>query len=141
MNLLARTFRGIAAGIAVVVLTALSSVANAASPTIEILAFSHWPVQNALKPVREVLAKYEGKIKVVELDVDKPEGAARLKAVGLKGHIPVVIIVDGQFRHRRPDGTTIEFMNFPAAATASPMGLDGKWRAEDVEAVIKERLK
>lgn len=141
MKSLARTSRGIAAGIAFAMLTTLSSMATAASPTIEILAFSHWPVQDALKPVREVLAKYRDKIKVIDLDVDRPEGAARLKAIGLKGHIPVVIIVDGQFRHKRPDGTTIEFMNFPAAVTASPMGLDGKWRAEDVEAVIKQRLK
>lgn len=141
MRLLARTPRKIAAGIAFALLAAFSGVAHAAAPTIEILAFSHWPVQNALKPVYEVLAKYRDRIKVIDLDVDRPDGAARLKAIGLKGHIPVVIIVDGQFRHKRSDGTTIEFMNFPAAAASSPMGLDGKWRAEDVEAVIKERLK
>ena len=35
-----------------------SHAALAAQPVVEVLAMAHWPVQRALKPVRDFLAKY-----------------------------------------------------------------------------------
>ena len=64
----------------------------------------------------------------------------RLKSAGLKGHIPLVIFVDGKYRYQRANGTAVEFINFPAAA-GNPMGLNGTWSAADVEAVIQKQLK
>jgi hypothetical protein len=116
-----------------------ASHAIAAQPTVEVIAMGHWPVQNALKPVRDVLAKYAGKIRVVDLDAESADGEKRLKAVGLKGHIPIALLIDGNKSFKLPDGKTIEFVNFPAAA-GNPMGLNGAWTVADLEAALRAAL-
>jgi hypothetical protein len=114
--------------------------AGAAGPvTVEVLAMAHWPVQSALKPAREVLAKYDGRVRVVDMDIESPEGGKRAKSVGLKGHIPLVILINGSKSFKRADGKTIDFVNFPAAS-GSPMGLNGTWTVADLEAAIRAAI-
>jgi len=116
----------------------LSGRAGAAtSPaTIEVLAMGHWPVQDALKPVRAALAKFGERVRVVDVDIESPEGEKRAKAIGLKGHIPIVILINGSKSFKRPDGRTVEFVNFPAASS-NPMGLNGAWTVSDFEAAVQ----
>lgn len=118
----------------------IATTAHAAPLTVEIVSMAHYPVQNAVKPIRDMLGKYGTRIRVVELDVDAADGVKRLKSAGLKGHIPLVIFVDGKYRYQRANGSVVEFINFPAAA-GNPMGLNGTWSAADVEAVIQKQLK
>lgn len=132
--------RTVMAALAVGAVSLAAGTALAGPPTVEIVAMSHWPVQKALQPVRDLLAKYDGQIRVVEVDAEATDGEKRLKSVGLKGHIPIVVLIDGKNRFRRADGKEIEFVNFPAAA-GNPMGLNGTWTAVDVEAAIVERLR
>jgi hypothetical protein len=117
-----------------------SAVAGARQPTVEIIAMAHSPVQSALRPRREWLAKQDGKLRVVEIDAESGEGEQRLQSAGLKGHIPIVILIDGKYRYQRQDGSSTEFVNFPAAA-GNPTGFSGTWAAEDVEAVLLGRMK
>jgi len=114
--------------------------ALAAPPTVEIVAMAHPPVKMALAPLRQWLAAQGGKLKVVEIDVESPQGEKRLAAVGLDGHIPIVILIDGQYRQKRKDGAAMEFLNFPAIEGAPP-GVRGKWTTADVQAVLTERMK
>jgi hypothetical protein len=111
----------------------------AAQPTVEVLAMGHSPVQSALKPVRDLLAKYEGRIRVTETDIESADGVKRLKAVGLKGHIPIVLLIDGNKSFKRADGKTVEFVNFPVAA-GNPMNLNGTWSVADFEAALRASL-
>ena len=103
--------------------------------TVEIIAMAHPPVQSALKPLRDWLAQQGGRIRVVEIDAESAAGEQRVAAVGLKGHIPILVLIDGKYRYQRKDGTTTEFLNFPASE-GSPMGLNGTWTAADVETVL-----
>lgn len=109
-------------------------------PTIEILAMAHPPVKMALAPLRNWLAAQGGKLKVVEIDVESPAGEKRLKSVGLDGHVPIVILIDGQYRQKLKAGAVMEFVNFPAIEGAPP-GVRGKWTTADVQAVLAERMK
>ena len=113
--------------------------AAAAPPVIEVLAMAHWPVQRALKPVRDILGKYDGRVRVVETDIESTEGEKRAKSVGLRGHIPIVILIDGNKSFKRADGTSVEFVNFPTAA-GNPMGLNGAWTIADFEAALRAAL-
>jgi ABC-type glycerol-3-phosphate transport system substrate-binding protein len=113
--------------------------AAAAQPVVEVLAMTHWPVQNALKPVREFLAKYDGRIRVVDMDIEGADGVKRLKAVGLKGHIPIVLLIDGKKDFKRADGKTVDFVNFPVAA-GNPMNLNGTWSVADFESALRASL-
>ena len=119
---------------------AAGAVGAAAQPTVEIIAMAHPPVQSALKPLRDWLAQQGDKLRVVEIDAESAQGEQRLQSAGLKGHIPIVILIDGKYRYQRQDGSMTEFVNFPAAA-GNPTGFSGTWAAEDVEAVLSGRMK
>ena len=113
--------------------------AAAAQPVVEVLAMTHWPVQKALKPVRDLLAKYDGRVRVVDMDIEGADGVKRLKAVGLKGHIPIVLLIDGNKRFKRADSKTVDFVNFPVAAD-NPLNLNGTWSVADFEAALRASL-
>ena len=132
--------KNILAALAISVLGFATGHALAAPPTVEILAMPHPPVKMALAPLREWLAAQGTKLKLVETDVESPQGEKRLAAVGLGGHVPIVILIDGKYRQQRKDGTVLEFVNFPAIAGAPP-GVRGKWTAADVQAVLAEGMK
>ena len=74
-----------------------------------------------------------------ELDIESPEGVKRLKAVGLKGHVPILLLVNGSYRFKRADGTVVEFKDFPAAV-GNPLGLNGSWTIADFESAVKAAL-
>ncbi|MCX7165655.1 MAG: twin-arginine translocation signal domain-containing protein [Rhodocyclales bacterium] len=134
------TRRNFLAAMAASTLTLVAGSALAAPPTVEIVAMAHPPVKMALAPLRNWLAAQGGKLKVIEVDVESAAGEKRLAAVGLDGHIPILILIDGQYRQKRKDGTTMEFVNFPAIEGAPP-GVRGKWTTADVQAVLTERMK
>ena len=113
--------------------------AAAAQPVVEVLAMAHSPVQNALKPVRDLLAKYQGRVRVTEADIESPDGVKRLKAIGLKGHIPIVLLIDGNKSFKRADSKTVDFVNFPVAAD-NPLNLNGTWSVADFEAALRASL-
>ena len=113
--------------------------AAAAQPVIEVLAMAHSPVQNVLKPVRDLLAKYQGRVRVTEADIESPDGVKRLKAIGLKGHIPIVLLIDGNKSFTRADGKTVDFVNFPVAAD-NPLNMNGTWSVADFEAALRASL-
>jgi len=132
--------RNFLAALAASALTLAAGSALAAPPTVEIVAMAHPPVKMALAPLRNWLTAQGGKLKLVEVDVESPQGEKRLAAIGLDGHIPIVILIDGQYRQKRKDGVAMEFVNFPAIEGAPP-GVRGKWTTADVQAVLTERMK
>ncbi|MCX7149542.1 MAG: hypothetical protein NTY05_09060 [Rhodocyclales bacterium] len=132
--------RNFLATVAASALTLAAGSALAAPPTVEIVAMAHPPVKMALAPLRNWLAAQGGKLKLVEVDVESPQGEKRLAAIGLDGHIPIVILIDGQYRQKRKDGVAMEFVNFPAIDGAPP-GVRGKWTTAEVQAVLTERMK
>lgn len=110
----------------------------AAGPTVEIIAMAHPPVQDALKPLREWLALQGSKVRVIEIDAESTQGEKRLASIGLKGHVPIAILIDGNVKHQRKNGGALTFVNFPAVKE-SPAGIRGDWLTEDVQAVVSER--
>ena len=103
----------------------------AAQPVVEIIAFAHPPVQSALKPLRDWLASQGKLARVVELDMETAAGEKRAAAVGVTGHVPILILVDGKYAFTRKDGGSIEFKSFPAAPN-----MKGSWTIDDAKAVI-----
>jgi hypothetical protein len=117
-----------------------SGQALAATPVVEIVAMPHPPVKTALSPLREWLAAQGNKITVKEIDSESADGIKRMQAVGLSGHIPVLILIDGQYKIKRKDGSTVEFVNFPNQPNTPP-GARGNWTTDDVQASLAARIK
>ena len=135
-----KTRRHFVATMAAAVLSLAAGAAWAAKPTVEIIAMVHPPVQDALKPLRGWLASQSRRLRVVEIDAESARGEKRLEAVGLKGHIPIAILIDGKYRFPRKDGSQAALVNFPAVK-GSPPGIMGNWTTADVEAVLTGRMK
>lgn len=113
-----------------------TNAAFAGAPVqVEIIALSHWPVQNALEPVRALLQTYGNRIVVKEMDAEAQDGMARLADAGLQGHVPLLIVINNAYRYPRPDGSVIEFESFPSGE-ANPLGAPGSWSVDDVKYVL-----
>lgn len=112
----------------------------AAPPVVEIVAMPHPPVKAALSQLREWLAGQGKKITLKETDSESPDGIKRMQSVGLSGHIPVLILIDGQYRIKRKDGSFVEFVNFPNQPNTPP-GARGEWTAADMQAILAEKIK
>lgn len=123
--------RGIFQIAATTLLAASMSSAWAAKPVVEIVAFGHPPVQSALKPLRDWLATQGKKFSVVALDMETPAGEKRAAEVGITGHVPILILVNGKYAFVRKDGSSVELKSFPAGAASK-----GAWTIEDAKAVI-----
>jgi hypothetical protein len=108
--------------------------AFAAAPRIEIIAMAHPPVRMALQPLRAWLSQQN--ITVNEIDAESAAGVKRLAAVGLSGHIPVVILIDGQYQQRRADGSPVALIYFPNIPSAPAMAR-GEWAIKDVQALLR----
>lgn len=103
----------------------------AAQPVVEIIAFAHPPVQSALKSLRDWLATQGKHARVVEIDMETPAGEKRAAAVGVTGHVPILILVNGKYAFARKDGSAFELKSFPAAPN-----MKGSWTIDDAKAVI-----
>ena len=134
-----RKFVAALAASAALAVLAAPFAARAAPPIIEIIALPHWPVQNALKPVRDFLAALGDKVKVVEIDAESPPGEERLAALGLRGHIPILLVINGSDQFKRADGTAVLFKDFPAKAD-NPLGINGSWTVADFQTAVNAAL-
>lgn len=112
--------------------------AQAAAPVlVEVFAYAHPPVAEALKPVREMLARQGAAVRVVEIDLDQPDAEKRVAALGVKGHVAALILVSGQRSFKRADGSALEFVNFPAGS-AGPTAMRNTWTPAELQAVIAQ---
>ena len=134
-----RTFLAALAATTTAVLAGSPPIALAAPPTVEIIALPHWPVRNALKPVRSYLAALHGRVRIIELDAESPKGERRLSALGLKGHIPILLVINGNYQFKRADGSPVTLKDFPAK-TVDPTGVNGTWTVDDFKALVDARL-
>lgn len=115
-------------------LLATTGSARAAVVTLEIIAFAHPPVQSALKPLRDWLPSQGGAIKLIEIDMESPQAQQRLQTLGLKGHLPIVLVINGLVRHKRADGSVVEFVSFPVAAGTATA--TRAWSVDEAKAVL-----
>lgn len=114
--------------------------AQAAVVTLEIIAFAHPPVQNALKPLRDWLPSQGSQLKVIEIDMESTQARQRLQALSLKGHLPIVLVINGQFQHKRANGKAVEFVSFPVSAGAAGGEASKGWSVEDAKIVLAATL-
>jgi hypothetical protein len=117
------------------VLLSLAASVHAAPPTVEIVAMAHPPVIASLKPLRDWLARQGDKVSVVEIDAESPSGERKLSAAGLRGHIPILILIDGRHEFTRKDGVKVALVKFPAIKD-SPPGMRGNWLTKDVQDLL-----
>ena len=134
------TRRTLLASFATIALLQGASIALAQTPLeVNIVALGHWPVQKALEPVHALLETYGDKLTVRELDAEADDGVALIEASGKSGHVPLIILINGAYQFTRADGSAVEFFSFPSGE-ANPLGAEGSWSVDDLEAVLDAQL-
>ena len=103
--------------------------------TVDIIYLNHPPVIPVLDQVDTMLKSYGDKVKVTHYDFDTPEGAAFAQKMGITGHDPLAIFVNGS-QSFNLDGRTVTFNSFPQGA-GTGMVPDGAWTTDDLNAILK----
>jgi len=103
--------------------------------TVDIIYLNHPPVIAVLDQVDAVLQPYGDMIKIVRYDFDTTEGATFAEKMGITGHDPLAIFVNGS-QSFNLDGRTVIFNSFPQGA-GTGMVPDGAWTTDDLDAVLK----
>lgn len=103
--------------------------------TVDIIYLNHPPVLPVLDEVEAVVQPYGDKVKVTRYDFDTSEGAAFAKKMGITGHDPLAIFVNGS-QSFKLDNRTVTFNSFPQGA-GTGMVPDGAWTIDDLDAVLK----
>ena len=106
--------------------------------TVDIIYLNHPPVLPILQEIDAVLNPYGDKVKVTRYDFDTTEGAAFAQKVGITGHDPLAIFVNGS-QSFDLDGRTVTFNSFPQGGSTG-MVPDGAWTVADLDTVLKKIL-
>jgi hypothetical protein len=112
--------------------------ASSETATVDIVYLNHPPVLPVLQDVDAVLKTYGDKVKVTRYDFDTPDGAAFAQKMGIKGHDPIAIFVNGS-QSFDLDGHTVIFNSFPQGG-GTGMVPDGAWTVADLDTVLKKIL-
>ncbi|MEL7639686.1 MAG: hypothetical protein AAGU21_08590 [Solidesulfovibrio sp.] len=114
----------------------ITAPAHAASVKVEILFMNHGPMQPVIKQIKDVLRQFPDAVQVFWHDVETADGADFMKRMGIKGHIPLMIFVDGSTT-QEVGGKSINFTGFPNGA--GPFMFQGAWGMQDLEAVLQSK--
>jgi hypothetical protein len=97
---------------------------------IQVVGFiNHIPVKEMIADIDGVLNKYRKNIVFELIDEESENGQFFLEKKALKGHIPIVIFVDGEYQFR---------LNEHGVALLGHEGKD--WEVEDLEEIIQKKL-
>lgn len=129
------TLRRLAPALACLLMLCAGTV-RAAPVTVDILFMNHGPMQPVIGQIKDVLAKYPGSVLAVWHDVDTPDGLTFMKRMNIKGHIPLMIFINGSLE-QDVDGKRLSFTGFPSGA--GPYMFQGAWGMKDLDALLQSK--
>ena len=101
---------------------------------VEILFMNHGPMQPTIRNLKALFSRYTGKVQAFWFDFENRSGKDFMKRMGIQGHIPLLIYVNGANTYNFP-GRKVTFVGFPSGA--GPYQFQGKWTLEDLDKLLK----
>lgn len=105
---------------------------------VEVVYLNHPPVRPIIDEINKVLASYGDKVNVSRYDFDTPEGEAFAKKMGITGHTPLAIFIEGSETFDL-GGRKVKFESFPQGG-GTGMVPDGAWSMTDLDSVLKAKV-
>jgi hypothetical protein len=136
MNTIAKTILRLLPALACLLL--FCAPVQAATVKMDILFMNHGPMQPVIKQIKDVLAKYSDSVQAAWHDEDTPDGTGFMKRMNIKGHIPLMVFVNGSTTHG-VDGKQVTFTGFPSGA--GPFMFQGAWGMKDLDALLSALTK
>lgn len=108
---------------------------TAAQPLqLEILFMNHGPMQPTIRNLKALFKRNAGRVRVSWFDFDKQSGKSFMATKGIKGHIPLLIYINGDHTFDF-GGRKVTFMGFPTGKGPFRQ-VQGKWTVRELEQVI-----
>jgi hypothetical protein len=116
---------------------ALSMSAHAKAPVnVEILYMNHGPMEPTLRDLRELFAGFQDKVSAHWYDVDQAAGKAFMEDKKIQGHVPLLILVNGE-KQFKSSGREVILQGFPTGA--GPFSsVEGNWSVADLRLILNE---
>lgn len=116
---------------------ALSSPeAVAAKPLeVEVLFMNHGPMRPTIRNLKALFQRYASTTHVSWYDFDQESAKTFMKKKGIKGHIPLLIFINGNSAFDL-GGKKVTFMGFPTGKGPFRQ-VEGQWTLKDLEQALQ----
>ena len=106
---------------------------------LDILYMNHGPMRPTIGKIKKLVANYKGSLQVSWYDFDRPEGKAFFKKQKLTGHIPLLLILDGQSDFTI-DGRQVLLQGFPTGVSPFKQ-VEGNWSLDDLQVIFEQKTR
>ena len=114
-----------------------AAAANNKPVQLNILYMNHGPMRPTIGKIKKLVSSYKGSLQVSWYDFDQPEGKAFMKRQKLSGHIPLLLILDGQSDFTI-DGREVLLQGFPTGASPFKQ-VEGNWSLDDLQVILDQK--
>lgn len=115
------------------------SAANKKEVQFEILYMNHGPMRPTIAKIKELLSSYGDTVQASWHDVDQPSGKTFMKKQKIVGHIPILIMIDGQSDFSI-DGRDVKLKGFPTGASPFKR-VEGNWSLDDLQLLLDKKVR
>lgn len=106
---------------------------------LDILYMNHGPMRPTIANIKDMLGNYGDTVQASWHDVDQQSGESFMKKHNIVGHIPMLIIIDGQSDFNI-DGRDIKLKGFPTGSSPFKR-VEGNWSLEDLQLLLDNKLR
>ncbi|MBW1750013.1 MAG: hypothetical protein JRJ37_04815 [Deltaproteobacteria bacterium] len=115
------------------------ATAAAKQVQLDILYMNHGPMRPTIGKIKNLVANYKGSLQASWYDFDQPEGKAFMKKQKLTGHIPLLLVLDGQSDFSI-DGREVLLQGFPTGASPFKQ-VEGNWSLDDLQSILDQKTR
>jgi hypothetical protein len=120
-------------------MSAGQATAAAKQVQLDILYMNHGPIRPTIAKIKNLVAHYQDSIQASWYDFDQPEGKAFMKKQKLSGHIPLLLILNGQSDFTI-DGRQVLLQGFPTGASPFKQ-VEGNWSLDDLQVILDQKTR
>jgi hypothetical protein len=121
------------AGLALLLVFGGPVAAQAGQPVkVEIVFMNHGPMQPVVKGLKQVLARHP-QATASWYDFETDQGQDFLRKKGVKGHIPLLVFINGSTQ-AQVGSKTASFQGFPSGS--GPYMFRGQWTMDDLDQAL-----
>lgn len=104
---------------------------------IDILHMNHGPLRPTIAKIKNLLENYTDTIQASWYDFDTPAGKTFMKKKKLSGHIPLLLLIDGESDFSI-DGRDVQLRGFPTGASPFKQ-VEGNWSLDDLKSIFDQK--
>jgi len=106
---------------------------------LDILYMNHGPMRPTISKIKDLLGNYGDTVQASWYDVELASGKSFMKQQKITGHIPMLIMIDGQTNFSIDDRDVI-LQGFPTGASPFKQ-VEGNWSVDDLQLLLDKKVR